>query len=383
MNNQPTIVFIITQLEFGGAQKVCLRLFKDLKAQGFNTILMTSAIEGPLSKEIEPTDTVIYLQHLKRSISIASPINEWISLKEMYNHLHTIQTTSNNPLIIHTHSSKAGILGRWAAFFAGIKNRVHTIHGYAFHEFQNSLIFCIWYFLELLTSFITTQYITVSETDRAIGNRLFPRFQHSSCLIRAAMHIPQRKSIPLIKSNNETIVIGAIACFKPQKNVPDLIRAFALLYHQHPNVRLEIIGDGELRNDIEHLIQYYHITQQVLLHGWQKSVTKIMKYWDIYASTALWEGLPCAIVEARQLKLPVITYDVGGIRDIIKHEKNGLLIPPHMWDTFAQGLHTLALNTGLRLQLAHYSDDLGSFMHKSMVESHASLYQKLINPKAL
>ena len=90
-------------------------------------------------------------------------------------------------LIVHTHSTKAGIIGRWAAFFAGIKKRIHTIHGYGFHAHQNKILWVSIYLIEFITSLITTHYVCVSSEDVKTGIKLFPHFSGKHSIIRAAV----------------------------------------------------------------------------------------------------------------------------------------------------------------------------------------------------
>ena len=103
----------------------------------------------------------------------------------------------HSTIIVHTHSTKAGIIGRWAAWCAGIKTRIHTIHGYGFHDHQPWLLWLPLYLLELITSIITTHYICVSSADVATGIKLFPYFARKYSVIRAAVdqqqfYIPAR-----------------------------------------------------------------------------------------------------------------------------------------------------------------------------------------------
>lgn len=381
--NNIHVVYIITKLELGGAQKVCLELFNGLHHANISSHLISGA-HGTLSDTVKQNDHVILLDTFKREVSFTAIFNElrcfWHLIKQLYQ-LKKIHST----IIVHTHSTKAGLMGRWAAWFAGIQIRVHTIHGYAFHTHQSWLLWLPIYLLELITSVITTHYICVSSADVTTGAKLFPYFTRKYSLIRAAVdqqqfYMPARTTSMDTATDTwskNTFTFGTIACFKPQKNLFDLLNAFALTHKNNPQTRLEIIGDGEQRPVIEQWIAQHNLAQAIILHGWQTEVAPIMLTWDAFALSSLWEGLPCAIVEARLLKLPVICYDTGGIKDVIVHEQNGLLYKQKDWHELGQGMITLATNRTLYTKLRTYTDNLDAFKNKHMINEHAALYKQL------
>lgn len=370
------VVYIITKLELGGAQKVCLSLFEGLKESGYTSRLI-SGTQGPLAEEVAHNPFVYLIPTLTREIGFFGIYNE---IKNFFHLIHYLKRLRKKypHLIVHTHSTKAGLVGRWAAFFAGVKRRLHTIHGYAFHPHQSYLAWFIIYSLELFTNFITTHFICVSSADVQTGIRLFPFFKKKYSIIRAAVDwdkfIPSDAQQKTVQNN---FIIGTIACFKKQKNLVDLIQAFHAAYQLNPALRLEIIGDGALRPDLENLIKNLHIESVVTLHGWQKNVAPFMQKWHAFALTSLWEGLPCAIIEARLLKLPIISYNTGGIHDVIINKKNGLLYNQKDWTSLSQGILELSTNKELYSALCSYNENLHDFHVSTMVNNHIALYKEL------
>ncbi len=172
------VLYILTKLELGGAQKVCLTLMQGVKDYGGIPSLI-SGQEGPLVNKAKKFDSVYLLENLKREIGIKSFFKEFIVFFQLIKKIKFLKKKYPN-LIVHTHSTKTGILGRWAALFAGVKKRVHTIHGFGFHEYQNKIAWIINYIFEFLTCLITTYYICVSKNDRNIGKKLLLRFWESS-----------------------------------------------------------------------------------------------------------------------------------------------------------------------------------------------------------
>lgn len=373
------VVYIITQLELGGAQKVCLSLLEGLEQKHAHTFLITSA-QGTLVSAVQDKPNIFLLPELQRNVSVNSLLNEWRSFFALKRALKKLKQQYPD-IIVHTHSTKAGILGRWAAFAAGIKTRVHTIHGYAFHDHQSWLTWLVIYAAELITSLITTHFICVSSHDAKTGMRLFPRFSSKHTIIRAAVDQKQffrpAERAPKFPTSGEQFIFGTVSCFKPQKNLFDLLQAFKHVYEKNHLARLEIIGDGILRPAIEAWITENQLDAVITLHGWQENVAPFMSTWHTFVLTSLWEGLPCAVIEARLLKLPVISYETGGIPDVITHGNNGLLYPKRDWRNLAQGMLTIANHEELYTQLQKFPDVLEDFENTQMIQEHIHLYQRM------
>lgn len=370
------VVYIITKLELGGAQKVCLALFNQLATSDMTTFLISGS-EGKLVEQVQDNKQAILFKNLVREVSWRAIVQE---LKNFWTLVKTIRSLKQQypHLIVHTHSTKAGIVGRWAAFCARVQHRIHTIHGFAFHEHQSKIKWLIIYFAEFFTSLITTHFVCVSSADVETGNKLFPWFAHKHSIIRAAVayenfYIPARRT-ELFSA--ETFIFGTVACFKPQKNIVDLLKAFEYVYQKHPHIRLEIVGDGAQRLHIEQWIADHQLQEAITLHGWQDQVAPIMMQWHAFVLSSLWEGLPCAIIEARLLQLPIIAYDTGGIRDVIFHGKNGLLCK-QQWQDLAQSMLTISINKTLYTTLQTYPDRLESFHTDTMIMHHKNLYETL------
>jgi len=374
MKHTKAIVYIITKLELGGAQKVCLSLLRSLEQHDIPVFLI-SGTHGPLVKKVINKQNVFLLPHLKRKISLK---NIWHDIRAFFHITHQLRTLKKKYpyLIVHTHSTKAGILGRWAAWCVGIQKRIHTIHGFAFHDHQSWISWLPIFFIERITYFITSHFVCVSSHDVKTGIRLFPGFAHKHSIIRAAVDteqffMPARKST---LEDTQQFIFGSISCFKPQKNISDLLRAFHQVYQSHPKARLELIGDGYLRPTIEQWISDHQLNSVITLHGWQNTVAPRMRNWHAFVLSSLWEGLPCAVIEARLLKLPIISYNTGGISDIITHQENGLLAEPKNWRQLAQYMNKLITDSPLYTKLHTHQDDLSDFYISAMVEKHIQLY---------
>ncbi len=368
------VLYIITKLELGGAQKVCLSLFEKLQNLG-NAAYLISGNEGTLVDQVKNKNNVHLLPNFKREMSLKIV---WSELKNFFQLIwHIRNLRKENPrLIVHTHSTKAGLIGRWAAFFARVPTRIHTVHGYHFHDHQSWPLWLISYLLEFITSFITTHYVCVSSADINYGIKLLPFFKKKSSIIRAAVAWEQfylSAKVTTIQ-DKKPFVIGTVACFKKQKNIDELLQAFTHAYQKNNLLRLEILGDGILRNSFEEWINKHNLSAVITLHGWQKDVSSFMKIWHAFALTSLWEGLPCAIIEARLMKLPILAYNTGGIHDVVFNNQNGFLYAQHDWQTMADDMLKISNNKELYNRLSNHQEDLLAFHDNNMVQAHVALY---------
>lgn len=369
------VLYIITKLELGGAQKVCLSLFQGLRTHNHKSFLI-SGKEGPLVSSVTNGEGICLLGQLKREVSFLTMYNELSLFMHLFCYIRLLKKQYPD-LIVHTHSTKAGLIGRWAAFFAHVSTRIHTVHGFGFHPYQNKIAWLINYMLEFFTSYITTHYICVSSSDIQTGKKLLSFFASKHSLIRAAASVPTNIIDRGKKRDGQLFVFGTVSCFKRQKNLIDLFSAFALCLEKNSNIHLEVIGDGLLRTKLESWIEKHNLKQHITLLGWRNNISDYLNRWDAFALTSLWEGLPCAIVEARYFKLPVITYNVGGISDIIFHKQNGFLCPPSNVMLFASYMIQLLNDPVMYHKLSTFNDQLHDFQPSSMIKAHLALYQYL------
>ncbi len=379
-NKNIQVIYIVTKLELGGAQKVCLSLFDGLQQNGCTAFLISGS-EGLLVSQIKNKKQLILLPTMKREVSFASIRSELKNFFALIKALRKIKVHSPHA-IVHTHSTKAGLVGRWAAWWAGIKIRVHTIHGYAFHRHQSWITWLSIYFLELISCVITSHFVCVSAYDAKTGRRFFPGFTKRHSIIRAGVEIkkfykPTQKSTPPFKQDR--FIFGTISCFKPQKNLIDLLQAFELAYHADRRARLEVIGDGLQRKMLEAWITKHNLSSVITLHGWQQQVSPITKSWHAFALSSLWEGLPCAVIEARLQHLPIVSYKTGGIPEVVIDQHNGLLFDQGDWQGLGAGMIQIMKTQQLYRSMQQYADDLSDFDTTHMITEHIKLYKELLS----
>lgn len=322
------LLYVITKLELGGAQKQLLELIRHLDPQKFNIFLFT-AQDGLLMEEAKGIAhlKLVTSPYLKRPIAF---LFDLIVFLRLYFFIKEKRID-----VVHTHSSKAGILGRWAAFFAGVKIIIHTVHGWSFYFFRSPFVKTIFVFLERLSATFTTILIVVSQYDRDIGLKAKIGKKDKYRLIRYGINqleFKRQRSLFLKEEfgfRKDDLIVGMIACLKPQKAPEDFIFMAYNLSGKNPEVKFVLVGDGILRPRIEFLIRKYNLENKVQLLGWRRDIPEILSIIDICVLTSLWEGLPISILEAMVSSKAVVVTDTGGIREVVRNGENGFLVKPH------------------------------------------------------
>ncbi len=381
MSDEKAVLYIITKLELGGAQKVCLALLDEAVKAGFPAGLISGS-HGMLVSEVKRFQDVCLLDTFTGEFSLKSLAQEVKNFFKLISYIKLFKKKYPQ-LIVHTHSTKAGILGRWAALFAGVQYRIHTVHGFGFNRYQPWYKWLMILVAEWITCLITTKFICVSQGDQILGARLLPKFSRKNALIRAAVKLNDSSDITIpAHKNKNSFIIGTISCFKPQKNLLDLFKAFKYACtlvegKTELNVQLQVIGDGVMRDQLESWIKNNHMSDRITLLGWQHDVAPYLKQWDLFAMSSLWEGLPCAIIEARLSKLPVVAYAIDGIPEVIFDGINGYLVPTGQWNIFGDRMADLILDHERYHAMRNYQDDLTGFSYSVMFQKHYELYNSL------
>lgn len=360
---------IITRFDLGGAQKSLLELvsflpkdeYEILIACGEDGILLAEALE---LKGIR----VSIIPSLRREINFFHDIKALIQLRSFIK--------SKNIDIIHTHSSKAGIIGRWAAKLAGAPVIIHTIHGWEFYRGQNPVIRKFYVFLERLAAGITDKLIAVSNYDieEGVKERIGAREKYA--LIRYGI---RRKDFFPPAGNHPSLTVGMVACFKPQKSPEDFVRAAAIVVKEFPAAQFVLTGDGILRVKIERLIKKLKLNANIRLLGWRRDIPQLLSVFDILVLTSRWEGMPLVFLEAMAAGRPVIASAVCGNHEIIRDGENGFLFPCGDYEALAEKITLLIKNDRLRQGLGSKGRELldETFESGYMASSFDKIYTGL------
>lgn len=376
------LLYVITKLELGGAQKQLLSTISLLDKELFKPFLFTCQT-GLLSGETASINELTFKKSkfLERSIN---PLKDLLALIEIYRFIKI-----NKIDIVHTHSSKAGILGRWAARLAKVKIIVHTVHGWSFNDFQPKLMRIIFIRLERITARFTDKIIVVSNYDKEKGLNNGIGDGDKYTLIRygidyAAFGGRKEDVRQALGINADDLIVGMIACFKPQKCPQDFVKLAFLINQSLPKVKFILVGDGILRRCVEDLIGNFKLQPKLILAGWRRDIPAILQALDVFALTSLWEGLPISVLEAMAASKPVVATNTGGIAEVIVEGKTGFLVAPQDIKSMSEKLINLLEDKNLREKMGQNAkDSLGAdFDLSNMAKPTQGLYIDLIKKQA-
>lgn len=384
MQRRYNILYVVTKLELGGAQKQALSLMRHLNKEEYNISLFT-AYAGLLMDEALDISgiTIKKSRFLERPIS---PLKDLLALFEIYGFIKEKQID-----IVHTHSSKAGIVGRLAAVLAKVRIIAHTVHGWSFNDDQPFWTRLLYIWLERWIGGFTNRLIVVSRYDqeKGLSNNIASEDRYS--LIRYGIDFAEfsgKQTVGKVRQElgigADDLVVGMVACFKLQKSPGDFVRLAGLINQSLPRVKFILVGDGALRENIEDLISQYNLQKNMFLLGWRDDVPEILSAIDVFVLTSLWEGLPISVLEAFVSHKPVVATDTGGIREVVFENKTGFLVSPGDIKAMAKKVQILLNDKSLRLKIgdnAHSSLGI-SYRLDYMVSSTKDLYENLFVQRA-
>ncbi len=373
------LLHIITHLDLGGAQKVSLALIKSLNNDIFDIHFISSPGGKLIGKLAEiPHIKVKLLPYLGRKI--INLLGDLISFIQLILYIRRYRFD-----IVHTHSPKAGILGRWAAKLCNVPVIIHTIHGFPFCGKRKSFFNKIYIFLEAITASITHKLISVCESDitKGLSNRIGTSDKYT--LIREGISPDDMvKSRRKLRKEDLNIPVDSrlvimVGCLKKQKSPLDFIKAAALVVDRKEDIRFILVGDGPLRAKVEKLIRKLRLENKFLMLGWREDVLDIISLSDVITLTSLWEGLPIALLEAMYLNKPIVATAVDGVNELIKNRENGYLVNPGDYFSLANRITELIVNKELAVSFAQRSriNIIPNYEISRMTEKSEELYMNL------
>ncbi len=322
------VTHILTRPELGGAQANTLYTVQHLDRSRFVPSLITSP-DGPLAEEMRAVADaqVIFLPEMVREIR---PLADGRAAWALVRLLRCIQ-----PDIVHTHSSKAGILGRWAARRARVPAVIHTVHGFPFHDHQAAPVRRLYVALERAAARRTDRFICVARSDLDKGEAAGVFRREQAVVIRSGIPLdPCRRAGGSGMAVRRELgvpdgvpLVGMVACLKPQKDPVAFVSVAAQVLREHPHARFLLVGDGELRGAVEAARRDAGLEERLILAGWRRDIPAVMDALDVLVLTSLHEGLPRVVPEAMACGRPVVATAVDGTPEAVADGETGYLVP--------------------------------------------------------
>ncbi len=324
------ITHVITRLIIGGAQENTLSSVLGLRQKpGFDVQLISGPSIGPEGSLESLDPQLLTLPSLVRPIH---PYKDAVALRELVDIFRRTR-----PDIVHTHSGKAGILGRLAAARAGVPIIVHTIHGPSFGNFQNAIANALFRAAERRAGRVTTHFVTVADamTEQYLAAGIGRREQYTKIFsgFNLAPYFSAAND-PALRARlgiaPEDLVVGKIARLFKLKGHDDLLSAAPEIVRQQPRAKFLFVGDGEWRTKFENRARELGLEKHVVFAGLvpPEDVQRYVGIMDVLVHLSLREGLPRALPQALAGGKPVIAYDCDGAREVCLDNKTGFLLRP-------------------------------------------------------
>jgi glycosyltransferase involved in cell wall biosynthesis len=388
----PKVLRIINRFNLGGPTFNAAYLTRYLSPE-FETLLV-----GGQKDESEAGSEFIVeglgikplvLPEMRRSIGIMNDYKSYQKLREIIGDF--------KPDVVHTHASKAGFVGRMAASKMKVPVIVHTFHGNVFKGYFSPWKTNVYKKLERHLASKSTAIIAISELQK---QELVQ--EHRICRAEKIEVIPLGFDLTRFHENqkelrqkfrteyqldDQTIAIGIVGRLVPIKDHAMFLHAFAAVKKRTSiPIRAFIVGDGELRNELESLCQTLDLSYatsgkcDVVFTSWIKDVESVNAGMDIIALSSLNEGTPVSLIEAQASQKPIITTEVGGIRNIVIPGETALLSPKSDVNAFAHHMEKLVNNEDLRQQMSLKGWDFveNRFHYTRLVSDMKSLYSRLL-----
>jgi glycosyltransferase involved in cell wall biosynthesis len=365
-------------LELGGAPRNTLDTVASLDRNEF-VVALACADQGELLPEARALAGVelFELRHLRREVR---PLADVRALRGLRRAIRSFR-----PEIVHTHSSKAGILGRLAARREGVPVVIHSIHGFGFGPHQPRPVRLAFLAAERLASRWTTAFVAVSRRNLEDGVRLglFPASR--ARVIRSGVELASFAGHRGGGALREElgIPVGAplvvqIACFKAQKAPERFVEVAARLAPRFPAAHFLLVGDGALRRRLERLRRDAGLQHRLHLPGWRRDVPAIYDAATVVMLTSRFEGLPRVVVEALAAGVPVVAMAVDGVPEVVRDGENGFLLAPGDVAGMVERVAEILADDALRSRLsAGAASGLEGFGRGAMVRHQEDLYREL------
>lgn len=367
MTENAKILLLITKADVGGAQIHVLELLSGLKNR-YHFILAAGEEDYLTAKARQQGIEVRILKHLKRQINLKQ---DRLAYRECVALINSIK-----PDLLHTHSSKAGVVGRLAAWRTRVPS-LFTAHGWAFTEGAPGLQRLYGLLIESFLCRLSGSVVTISEYDYKLAARYHVGWPEHRHLIRNGVSKPTADLKPRIAfADRRKIQILTVGRLSPVKNHLMLLKALSMLKCPF---EAQIIGEGECHAQLGRQIESLNLLGKVRLIGEVTELSEHFERADLFVLSSNYEGLPLSVLEAMSFGLAVVATNVGGVKEAVLDRKTGLLSDRSDAAALAVNIEKLAADPHLRIQYgeqgrSHYSTN---FNADRMVSELDSLYASL------
>lgn len=363
----------------GGMRRHVNTLVKGLVEKGINVHIACPEIDEMI-KEFAENGAWVHAVPLKGPINFREDIACILRLKSII--------SQGDFDIIHCHGSKAGMVGRIAAFSEGHRNVVVTIHNFIIYDEVSTIRKLMYVYGEKLLRHATARFITVS---RALKNDLITRFNvpenivtsiYNGIDIPSSDHVTDVRAIRKRMNIPDGYIVGTVARMAPQKGLEYLLKAIPLIT-QKINAAFVIGGDGPLMPALKKMASDLKLENSLLFTGYVDNVTDLLRCFDVFVVPSIAEGLSITTIEAMAAGLPVVASNTGGLPELVKDGVTGYLVNPRDYISIANAIINLFQNKPLMNKMGENGQimAMGLFNNSHMVDDTFDLYNELLEYK--
>jgi len=387
------VIHVITRFDKGGSAENTYLTAAGLDREAYEVLLVMGPSGesgmGPLERaSVEENLSRLRAQGVKiltfaGLVRRVSPVKDWTVLFALWRLFRR-----ERPAIVHTHTSKAGILGRWAAWLAGVPVLVHTPHGHVFWGYFGPAKTRVFILLERLTALITDRLVMLTDQERLDHRRFRVAPEGKFTTVHSGVDLRRlaapaggrdgaRRSLGI---PDGAFVVGAVGRLTAVKGHGHLLDAAGAVIDRYPKTIFVFLGAGELLGDLQRQAAALGIEANVRFAGWRPDVGLAMSAFDLFAFPSINEGMGKALVEAMALEKPVVASRIGGITDLVNDGANGFLVPPADPEALADRILFLMENpeTGRRMA-AKAAETAAAYGSAAMVRKIEALYADLLS----
>jgi len=386
------VLHLLNNLDVGGVQENTFFTVAHLDRQRYDVALASSYRRGRVGNQLlqdaqqTPDLKLIDVPHLTRE---PHPLNDIIALGELYRLMRRERFD-----IVHTHTSKAGVLGRVAAKLAGVPIILHTAHGWSFQD-----LLCppfwrpIFRFLEWIPARLSDKLLTVTRDTMRVAVQAGLGPPEQFVVVYPGMHLSDFFNATVDKARKRRELglpatgplVGTVMIMVHRKRPADIVRAAPRILQAVPDAHFLLVGDGEAMPEVRRTVQELGLHEKVTLTGIRRDVPEIMGLLDVFVHPAWLEVLPRTVIQAMATGTPVVATEVGAIGEAVISGENGFLVPPKRPELLAGAILRLLQDQELAKRMGQTARQSVSsaFEVQTMVDEIEAVYEDLIKVKGL
>lgn len=380
-NSKIKVVQVITRMDWGGAPDIVRILCALLSPDKFDVWLIIGETKHPSAKTADFLEKfrekTIVIPQLKRDIE---PLNDFLTFVKL---CHIFQFHKFD--VVHTHTAKAGFLGRIAAKLSGVKSVFHTPHGNNFYGYFSPLASKIVVLLEKFADNFTDTTIVLTELEKKELMKYGVSRNEKITAVKSGLEFDtyQKMQVDVLKKKKELgiedgsqNIVAMIGRLEPVKGPEYFIEAAKLVSEKYPQVKFLMVGDGSLREKLEVQLRQLKVYDKFIFLGWREDIPEILSVIDILVVPSLNEAVGRILLEAGYYGVPVIASCVGGIPEVVKDGVTGILVPSGNGAVLTQGLLSLLNDKAKRASMGKVAREWVrvNFSAEIMVRQISELY---------